>query len=1318
MELYLAKYQNEVKNIDDIIHLSFLAKIDKTTITHVDCLGFGVYELNRLIALLGELPQVTSVNLGETYVDTDEVKYFFNQLQYTKINQLDFSNLDLKFTERDAKKEIVKGLSRSPQITKAFMPKDDILYFAQFVINEERSSSPEQLEIKIKDFLPRFKTEHFNEILELIDAESITHFNAEGIGSYNINKLVGILTQCPNLKHINLGKTYADDQDIVRFFWAIKASKTYYIDFSQLDLSKTSGKALQTLTQELTKYNQIRITGLPQHPIFNSIKHTLQKRIFYPLSKKSPSPNTTLSNKGIPSSIVVGPKAKDKTSKTKPDSTPIGSEENTDYKHQGIKITSPLSPLQSAILLQSVQAGEEKLSPAFCLDILSHSANNGVIRRLIGMVDKHLNANPNEFSEYRAVYEGIYHNRELYAGNMEILVESINKNFPKNTFEKDDFEFCLRLLKDKKQTTTSLNNMNSLLEELKQNMPKEVAVAIEEEKRKLEEKRIRKAEEKRKAKELQKAKQLEAEAKKFFKHLNDFYFEQDKSSMVAKINKASTLLSNYPYDQYINDYKDFILNLLEDKDLSDYLPKVIKNCANHMMTSLKPEEIELNRDLLDFIATNQNTNDVALHSLSRKICAELLHTNNPEEYAALSKILQNTINNPNADWALMQNTYEDLEKVFEAKPDKRNDILDLINQNLTSENTPFMPRYLTGSSDHLSQLSAILGDLTAKYPEYAETTLKIMDKINTIVRPNIANYGYLLSKQEEAYEKIQTARPDLMDQIKDYNENIKVLKEVDLINTTNLNETYLSEKIIPKFAVGDEFAKKVLLKLCEDANPYCDKDAFKDPRTILWNIAVYKNCKYPPNTCSVKASLLKNYLLVEAEKDPTNPEILEKNKCLFSQKSRELLDDSTDIKILKLLSNNDNNLELLEKFVDYEDRPQNLQKSGIFINYPELLLRHLHNLCRDLPYKDNEYKIVETAKVLDNTRPVQYLDIALSTLREFNNTLNNPTFHKLKLKGISQDYLQVNENLLSNFNRIENLNETKFSSSSATILGTILYAVKGRNKENEIIDTIGNAKNASEAFPNLFSYYAQEINDYGAFELCLNQAVKQGFVPTNKSLPQVMNPYKLNIPLKSLLDNIKRGENKLSVIKKFQSFSRDKECLEDFPELIFASIYDYAKNNPAASATQTEAQKYADDIYRAAVVNFDILTSEAEYLNKVSPNEYGKLKTNSKTYISTSDANYTEKETLKGLMLAYDTVSKREGINAENLYQLLSDYRNDQIKIPNLDEIMGSSSRKPEESNQAKMAKIYDEYKLTNKKLDKLCSKRLFNLNKLSQRLR
>ena len=132
-----------------------------------------------------------------------------------------------------------------------------------------------------------------------------------------------------------------------------------------------------------------------------------------------------------------------------------------------LEITNPQSPLHCSVMLQERRKSGVPLTPDFCREILTSSANQSVAGKLLDMIENRLSAAPQEIDAYLPYVEAMVSRTVATPKIIEKAAILINEFFPYDNYTAEEYAFACRFAALKKHTANSACIAQKLLKRVK-----------------------------------------------------------------------------------------------------------------------------------------------------------------------------------------------------------------------------------------------------------------------------------------------------------------------------------------------------------------------------------------------------------------------------------------------------------------------------------------------------------------------------------------------------------------------------------------------------------------------------------------------------------------------------------------------------------------------------------------------------------------------------------------------------------------------------------------------------------------------------------
>ena len=132
-----------------------------------------------------------------------------------------------------------------------------------------------------------------------------------------------------------------------------------------------------------------------------------------------------------------------------------------------LEITNPQSPLHCSVMLQERRKSGVPLTPDFCREILTSSANQSVAGKLLDMIENRLSAAPQEIDAYLPYVEAMVSRTVATPKIIEKAAILINEFFPYDNYTAEEYAFSCRFAALKKHTANSTCIAQKLLKRVK-----------------------------------------------------------------------------------------------------------------------------------------------------------------------------------------------------------------------------------------------------------------------------------------------------------------------------------------------------------------------------------------------------------------------------------------------------------------------------------------------------------------------------------------------------------------------------------------------------------------------------------------------------------------------------------------------------------------------------------------------------------------------------------------------------------------------------------------------------------------------------------
>lgn len=132
-----------------------------------------------------------------------------------------------------------------------------------------------------------------------------------------------------------------------------------------------------------------------------------------------------------------------------------------------LEITNPQSPLHCSVMLQERRKSGVPLTPDFCREILTSSANQSVAGKLLDMIENRLSAAPQEIDAYLPYVEAMVSRTVATPKIIEKAANLVNEFFPYDNYTAEEYAFSCRFAALKKHTANSACIAQKLLKRVK-----------------------------------------------------------------------------------------------------------------------------------------------------------------------------------------------------------------------------------------------------------------------------------------------------------------------------------------------------------------------------------------------------------------------------------------------------------------------------------------------------------------------------------------------------------------------------------------------------------------------------------------------------------------------------------------------------------------------------------------------------------------------------------------------------------------------------------------------------------------------------------
>ena len=132
-----------------------------------------------------------------------------------------------------------------------------------------------------------------------------------------------------------------------------------------------------------------------------------------------------------------------------------------------LEITNPQSPLHCSVMLQERRKSGVPLTPDFCREILTSSANQSVAGKLLDMIENRLSAAPQEIDAYLPYVEAMVSRTVATPKIIEKAANLVNEFFPYDNYTAEEYAFSCRFAALKKHTANSTCIAQKLLKRVK-----------------------------------------------------------------------------------------------------------------------------------------------------------------------------------------------------------------------------------------------------------------------------------------------------------------------------------------------------------------------------------------------------------------------------------------------------------------------------------------------------------------------------------------------------------------------------------------------------------------------------------------------------------------------------------------------------------------------------------------------------------------------------------------------------------------------------------------------------------------------------------
>lgn len=132
-----------------------------------------------------------------------------------------------------------------------------------------------------------------------------------------------------------------------------------------------------------------------------------------------------------------------------------------------LEITNPQSPLHCSVMLQERRKSGVPLTPDFCREILTSSANQSVAGKLLDMIGNRLSAAPQELDAYLPYIEAMVSRTVATPKIIEKAANLVNEFFPYDNYTAEEYAFACRFATLKKHAANSACIAQKLLKRVK-----------------------------------------------------------------------------------------------------------------------------------------------------------------------------------------------------------------------------------------------------------------------------------------------------------------------------------------------------------------------------------------------------------------------------------------------------------------------------------------------------------------------------------------------------------------------------------------------------------------------------------------------------------------------------------------------------------------------------------------------------------------------------------------------------------------------------------------------------------------------------------
>lgn len=132
-----------------------------------------------------------------------------------------------------------------------------------------------------------------------------------------------------------------------------------------------------------------------------------------------------------------------------------------------LEITNPQSPLHCSVMLQERRKSGVPLTPDFCREILTSSANQSVAGKLLDMIGNRLSAAPQELDAYLPYIEAMVSRTVATPKIIEKAANLVNEFFPYDNYTAEEYAFACRFAALKKHAANSACIAQKLLKRVK-----------------------------------------------------------------------------------------------------------------------------------------------------------------------------------------------------------------------------------------------------------------------------------------------------------------------------------------------------------------------------------------------------------------------------------------------------------------------------------------------------------------------------------------------------------------------------------------------------------------------------------------------------------------------------------------------------------------------------------------------------------------------------------------------------------------------------------------------------------------------------------